>query len=132
MKHIKSKTLESIGYNMNHKHRRNNGFFKAYKLLVIGEQIKEVVDVRFYQPASQVYCCIWINDSSKGIHGNGSGVAGGWGYDRPSEAFEKSLKSMGIDCRYVSGAGDSAVEDAIKEIGELMGYTNTYLVKCHE
>lgn len=133
MEHI-TFTETTLKDGMKHNHRRDRGFYTGYKVLSLdSENVKEILDIRFYCPSSQVYCCVWLRDDKNKIWFSGSGIAGGYGYDRESAAFANALESMGVKVRGVSGAGmNYAGEKAINEIIEILGYEKTYIVKIHE
>lgn len=124
---------------------------------LITKDFKELVTVRWYMgrssQASVVYCCVWIHGENRYFSGKGS--AGGYGYHKTSAAFQEALTSAGIklmgspyhgtektvkingveskqnfkrEC-HIGGCGDTAVDDALKAIGQALGYKKTHIVK---
>jgi len=86
------------------------------------------LDVRFYGSGTTVYCCIW--GSIKGTHFNGSGKAGGYGYDKKSAAFASALISAGFNVDGLSCTGEN--ETAIDIIAiQLMGLECYTIIRSH-
>ena len=121
--------------------KENNGYFGGYTGLAIANgKIQEFISVRFYWPGrhgdSPCYCCVWI--SGENAYGSGGGKAGGYGYDKKSEAMEQALTDAGIELwkdadhmTYIGGVGSSAMEEAIKAIGGALGYKDIYISSNH-
>lgn len=85
---------------------------------IVDGRICERLIVRFYATDATTYCCVWLYKDGK-AH-NGSGKAGGWGYDRSSAALDQAFKAMGIDFGHtLSGTGQN--EEAIIKIGRELG-----------
>ena len=108
---------------------REKGFIGGYKLVTTGKANIERVDVRFYAAprGSVVYCIVWISGNNK--WGRGVGRAGGYGYDKRSAALGAALDDAGIMLSEdISGRGDCAEWEAIRAIGDALGYPVTILV----
>lgn len=112
-------------------HRKENSFFTSYQLVSFDPTKKADynkgfntnLDVRFYGSGSTVYCCIW--GSIKGTYFNGSGKAGGYGYDKKSAAFASALISAGfnVDGLSCTGENETAINIIAKELMQLEFYT---------
>lgn len=124
----------SNGRNLSDKKETIGGYrLVAAKSGVAGaDRFSQPVWVVFYQGrssnASVVYCTIWVHGSGRYCAGHGQ--AGGWGYHKPSAAFQEALNSAGISLvddnaarLHIDGAGDSKVEEAIRAIGVALGYS---------
>jgi hypothetical protein len=93
--------------------------------------MSNAVTVRWYKSnrhnAHTIHCCIWVfgKDHSVVGHRSGSGKAGGYGYCKSSAAFAEALENAGFRTPFdsISGRGMYVVEDAIKGIGILLGYS---------
>ena len=90
------------------------------------------VVMKFYMSrrydASVVYCTLRIH-SPDGKCGYGVGVAGGWGYDKPSAALQEALNKAGVRLnRSIHGTGE--VTEALKALGKAL-YPNhqSYVVE---
>lgn len=92
--------------------------------------------------ASMVYCSIWCHSRHRDISVAGIGSAGGYGYHKPSAAFQEALDSAGIKLsgdQYgrekhnkpsrVDGCGDSAVDRACMAIVKALGFKKFYVVR---
>lgn len=117
-------------------HRKENSFFSSYQLVSFDptksaeyhKGFNTNLDVRFYGSGSTVYCCIW--GSIRGTHFNGSGKAGGYGYDKKSAAFSSALTSAGfnVDGLSCTGENETAIHIIAKELIGLEYYT---IIKSH-
>ena len=108
---------------------REKGFIGGYKLVTTEKANLIRVDVRFYAAprGSVVYCIVWISGNNK--WGRGVGRAGGYGYDKRSAALGAALDDAGIMLSEdISGRGDCAEWEAIRAIGDALGYPVTILV----
>ena len=98
-------------------HRKDYQLYKAY--IAIDKDFHRVVDCRIYFPKMTAYCCIWVNWSDKNIHLNGSGSAGGGGYDKPSAAAGGAIHNCGIDLsENIDGRGSEAIKEAVEAIAK--------------
>lgn len=92
------------------------------------EPFKNVIEARFYMSrsgggASPVYCALWIS-ARDGKHFSGRGGARGYGYHKPSAAFDEALGSAGVKLqRHIDGCGSSAVRVAMHAIACACGYS---------
>lgn len=100
------------------KHRKENHYLQEFMgVVVIDDIIRVGVTCRIYGTNSRNYCCIWFNDGNK--WGYGSGSAGGYGYHRPSAAFEEAMRSAGVKfSEPINGRGQSVMVDAIQSLLE--------------
>jgi hypothetical protein len=104
----------------------------AYKLIDL-ESEEVIIDVRVFWPESSMTCkaVVWITSSKNNMYGWGVGIARGGGYHHESSAIQDAFMDMGIKFEsgeYFDGSGTRAQEEAIKKIGETLGYKNTLLV----
>lgn len=128
------------GINAN-SHRREKQFIETFQLLRRGERstynlagIKTVAELRIYGSSTGATntACLWVNCSDRGIHCNGSGVAGGYGYHRPSAAAYRAFETAGIKFnKGIAGVGDSAIKSALMALGASLGYKNCTILKGH-
>ena len=94
----------------------------------------EPVTVRWYMSrsgdgASPVYCSLWVHCSP--YHVSGRGIAKGYGYHKPSAAFQDACDSAGIELSQpVDGRGDDAVRAAMFAIGKVLGFARADLHIC--
>lgn len=105
-------------------HRKESKFYKSLSIVSFKDgQFSEPLDVRFYATNATTFCCIWGNVN--GVHFNGSGKAGGYGYDRASAAFEDALQSAGFEVSNLSATGqnETAIHIIAKELMQLENYT---------
>ena len=97
-------------------------------------EFKEPITVRWYMSrsgdgASPVYCSLWVRCSPYYV--SGCGVAKGYGYHKPSAAFQEACDSAGIELSQpVDGRGDSMVRDALYIIGAALGFERADLYIC--
>ncbi len=99
-----------------------------------GKEIEIPMDVRFYmghaRSASRVYCAIWWSHGD--LYSNGTGQAGGYGYDKKSAAMDSALRSSGIMVKTsISGVGDSAMEDVLTAFAKYCGYKHFQIIRIH-
>ena len=94
----------------------------------------EPVTVRWYMSrsgdgASPVYCSLWAHCSP--YHVSGRGIAKGYGYHKPSAAFQDACDSAGVELSQpVDGRGDSLVREALFAIGQALGFDLADLHIC--
>ena len=99
-----------------------------------GGEFSEPVTVRWYKARSgggarSVYCSIWVHCSP--YHVSGRGIAKGYGYHKPSAAFQEACDSAGIKLSQpVDGRGDSLVMEALFAIGQALGFDRSELHIC--
>ena len=108
------------GKGITNTHRKENHFQEEYLgLVVVGGKILTAINCRFYGTQAKNYCCLWYNNNNN--YGSASGSAGGYGYHRPSAAFQEALDNAGIELSSrVDGRGDSAIEDVIKKMLDIL------------
>ena len=87
---------------------------------------KRIVDCRLYMGrssnASVIYCLLWTYNPKLGVYREGSGKAGGWGYDKMSASVGDAIYNAGYDLECnISGVGTGATREAIESIAEFMG-----------
>lgn len=111
-------------------HRKENNYTGGLKLISFDtdkKQFGETLDVRFYSTNAITYCCVW--GSIKGEYFNGSGKAGGYGYDRKSAALSNALQSAGFNVSGLSATGQN--ELAVETIAQLSELENYTIVRVH-
>lgn len=123
---------------------------KTSQWLVIDKKSERtIIDCRVYMGrsanSSQVYASIWIMGDNYYIAG--SGIAGGYGYDKASAAIADALSSAGIELfgsaylshstkpdfkrhANISGAGESACRMALNAIAYALGYRDIITIEC--
>jgi len=94
------------------------------------QRFVRAIDARFWMgrssQASTVYCSVWIYQQTTGggfdYHG-GTGSAGGFGYHKESAALDEALRSAGVTLSTpIHGAGDHAMEAALRAVARAAGY----------
>lgn len=121
-------------------HRKENKcYFDSFTALVPAldwegnPTMHSPVELRLYGTGNTNSACLWINDNKSEIHTSGSGSAGGYGYHRPSAAAAEAIRNAGIELDAdISGRGNSAIEDAVKAIAEMMGYNQIFVHHAHQ
>lgn len=116
--------------NWNRSHRKEDNFMMGYKIVGIDEtNLLTLVDCRIYGTRAANTCCVWVSGEE---YTQGSGKAGGGGYDRASAAVAEAVKGAGYELSEdISGVGDSAVERALLAIGKEIYKGPVHLIKCH-
>lgn len=131
------KTMYAASTNVG-KFRKEKGFYQSYSALAVmpDGSIKSLADLRFYfvgkDGMSPVYACIWLGHN--GVYNSGGGKAGGCGYHKASAAAEAAMQAAGITLdKSIGGRGDSAIDAALKAIGEALGFApnSIYIHKAH-
>jgi len=91
------------------------------------------VEIRLYWPGQTTcYACMWTHGPNAGDCRNGSGSAGGYGYDKTSSAAGEAIQRAGIDLSSpIAGRGDSAVREAIKAICSAMGHETVHIIHTY-
>jgi hypothetical protein len=110
-------------------HRKENSFYKSLQIVGFKDgQFNQPLDVRFYGNGQTVYCCLW--GSIGNAYFNGSGKAGGYGYDKQSAAFSNALQSAGfsVDGLSCTGENETAINIIAKDLMQLENYT---IVRSH-
>lgn len=114
-------------------------YFDSYTALVPGLDrdgnaiLSPVVELRLYGTGNTNSAALWVHDSKSNIYTSGTGCAGGYGYDRPSEAAGIAIKNAGFTIsENIGGRGATAIESAIKAIAECIGYPNCAVFHSHQ
>jgi hypothetical protein len=121
------------GFNRNH--RKEKHFQREYCIIEgIGQKTKTPITLRIYGTNAANYCCLWIygefnyEGMKHQLSFQGSGMANGYGYHRPSEAAQLAIESAGIRLKnHIGGRGDDAISDALYAIADYLGIKNPYL-----
>lgn len=99
---------------INTNHRKENGFDRAY--IAINTKGETIAELRLYWPGqTNCYACFWAwgNDWQS----TGSGVAGGYGYDKRSAAASEAFTKAGIQLsQSVHGTGRQ--HEAMEAVGK--------------
>lgn len=126
-------------------------FFESYAIIDIERDrygahkrlVNASIELRLYGTGNQNFACLWVNveatkhrfdshEMQAGIHTQGSGRAGGYGYHRPSAAAGEAINNAGFALdQHIGGVGDSAIEEAMVAIAECVGIKNYVLVRSH-
>ena len=115
-------------------------FFDSYSAIVIRPDLEgkpsvfTPVELRLYGTGNSNSAAIWVNDHTNSeINTSGTGSAGGYGYHRPSAAASEAIRNAGIELdQDISGCGDSAIEEAVKAIAEMLGYKDCPVFHAHQ
>ena len=125
---MKIKKME-LKNGLNHKHRRDNGFYRTFVTCVIDKgQVRVITRTRFYATQNRIYCCFWLSYGNQ--NASGSGFAGGAGYHKPSMAFKKAIEKAGITFNeIIAGVGDTAIKEALNVITKrITGKRKVFLI----
>ena len=136
-KPIKAALPEEDLYNqaINHSGKKE----EIRRMLVVGRPargMKVLLDVRWYRGRSKststVYCSFWLSRPDRNawrLTGAGRAGAGGYGYDKPSAAFDDAIDNSGAKLsRSVAGVGSSASEEAALALVRATGYRGQVLI----
>jgi hypothetical protein len=121
-------------FNASHR-KESKCYFKEYAGIAINKTYNNLypaVTIRTYQvsDAGNVYACIWINGNE--IHTNGSGSAGGYGYDKKSAAVQEAINNAGFTLsENIAGRGSILIRAAVIAIGEAIGCPIEYIHNSH-
>lgn len=97
-------------------HRKENRLDRAF--VAIDKKGSTLAELRIYYPATVAYACLWVR--GEGAWANGSGSAGGYGYDKTSAATAQAFSSAGIKVnRSFAGTGESL--KAMEALGRYLG-----------
>lgn len=89
------------------------------------------IDARFYGTGKTNSAALWIH--REGIHASGSGIAGGYGYHRPSAALQKAIENAGFTLsEEIAGVGESAMREALLAIASEIGIKRPALVESFQ
>lgn len=100
-------------------------------------EFHEPVTVRWFQSPradgmSRLYCTIWTygTHASGSAYYSGHGYASGCGYHKPSAALAEACESAGIKLsKYISGCGDSVMDEALLAIAHALGFRRCHVVR---
>lgn len=115
---IKTAHAENIS-NQARNARDKQALIHQYTVLgIIDGEIKSLVEARVYMSASRsaerMTAILWVHGKN---YACGSGVAGGYGYHKPSAAVGNAIESAGFFLGfYIAGGGESALVDALKAV----------------
>lgn len=123
-------------------HRKEkSGFFKEYAMLVPSrwskQELQAVVTLRLYWPGQTTcYACLWVHKNAVIADGgtcvNGSGTAGGYGYDKASAAAGEAIRNAGFTLeKSISGVGESAIREALLAVAKAAGWPSAKLHVAH-
>jgi len=120
---------------------RDKQIYRGYK--VIDSDFNEIIDCRIYWPSQTCYCAIWITDTNqkkfgridydeKNLKLQGTGSAGGYGYDKESAAVSDALTNSGVTLsKRISGVGQDALESALIAAANIFNKKNKYLINFY-
>ena len=129
---------QSVKTKFTSSHRKEGKYyFESYSILIPSKYNKNnanaIIELRIYRTGNSNTACLWINDSLTGFHTSGSGLAGGYGYHRPSAAAQIAINNAGIELSLpIDGRGDSAIEGALKAIAKMLGHKKYLFFKAHQ
>lgn len=94
---------------------------------------KTPVELRIYYPGqSNCYACLWTRDGTPEHSRHGSGVAGGYGYHKPSAAAQEAITNAGIDLDTpIDGVGTEAIKTAITAICAAMNIETIHIIHTY-
>lgn len=92
----------------------------------------EKITARIYKTKSAAYACLWIPSLPLAFDACGSGRATGCGYHRPSAALAEAIGNAGFTLsESISGAGESAMRQALLAIAECIGIKNPAIIEAN-
>ena len=99
-------------------------------------RVSTPIEARLYGTGSKNYACLYVNvpafDTRPETYTQGSGSAGGYGYHRPSAALGEAITNAGFTLsRCISGAGESAMREAMLAVALAAGIKNPGLIETH-
>lgn len=112
-------------------HRKEKQAFYSYSLIDLDAgQESAVIRLYYSSTGARNYACLWV--SREGFYASGSGMAGGYGYHRPSAAAQCAFESAGIKlAEPIDGRGDSEIEGALKALAAHMGIARPMILRAH-
>ena len=133
-------------------HRKEDKcFFSSMQVIDLDAQpwtdgrIGAVTEARLYGTGNQNTCCLWINQKGSlhameltpiikdGIHTQGSGKAGGYGYHRPSAALGEAIRNAGFMLdEDINGRGESVMKEALLAIAAAIGVKRPAIVESYQ
>lgn len=129
-----AKFRDNVTKLFNRNHRKEKHFTYQFTATVVDKetmQAYEATILRIYNTQGRSYACIWVKsncswDNALPFWREGSGWAGGYGYNRESAAAENAIANCGIILdEYIGGRGLSKVEEAVEAITRQL-WTNNY------
>ena len=106
-------------------HRKEKHFDESYMVVDMATgNVK--IDLRLYSTQSTNYACVWFGN---GDIANGSGKAGGWGYNRTSAAVWAAFNSAGVQISDLNGTGK--IVEALELVAKELGLTNFKIFHAH-
>lgn len=119
------------------RYRREDKFRRSVKAVTLlpDGTLHELLDVRWYDTQFITTCAVWVSHVVQFNHAGdadpsanpyttthltaGSGRAVGYGYHRPSTAFQSALLDAGVLLMWdIDGRGDDAVDDAVAAVAQ--------------
>lgn len=118
-KHYRTITIDSDKKKFTTSDRKEYNFYQGFKIVRKKDGL-EVIDARFYCATGRVVnCCLWIHLPGV-ISTNGSGRAGGYGYNRSSSAYQEAIKNCGIQ-NFPIFAGSGCNKEATLFLAKVLG-----------
>lgn len=129
---------KSTKFNRLHR-REQNGFMEEISILVppaewqrIYKEWRSVVTLRIYGTSARNYACLWTHGDAPEHCRNGSGVAGGYGYHRPSAAAQEAINNAGfVLSKPIDGVGDQAMREALFAVAAAIGFPDALMHRAH-
>ena len=117
----------------NANYHKEKGFYKSIQVFDMQDnKIKHSIDARFYETKNRIYCCLWVTaskDKASKDWFNGSGYAGGYGYDMESASLADALRNAGFKFDNLSASGRTV--EALEALADYLGYENILTVIAH-
>lgn len=89
-------------------------------------RVDPTISLRLYGTGNRNFACLWAGER------RGSGMAGGYGYHRPSQAAEEAIRNAGFELdKSIGGAGESAMREALLAIAKALGVKRPVIVEAH-
>jgi len=115
-------------------YRKERSFYKAISLIDL-DKGQEVASVRFYGPASTVYCVAWLfvdGYADNLTSARGYGKASGGGYHKESAAMSEALQAAGVRlAEPIEGRGDGVMREALQALAAHLGIARPYIHHAH-
>ena len=101
-----------------------------------GSGLRDAITIKVYKTprGSMAYASVWLSFTDKRtgakVYASGRGSAGGYGYCKLSAACADALASAGVKLsQNIAGAGESAVEDALRTICKHFGHVRPFILR---
>ena len=123
-----TKTDRACLFNSKHRKTALHHSWKVVTLSQYPQRAQVLIDLRLYETLKCVYACLWLPSENL----SGSGMAGGYGYDKASAAVAEAIHNASLNLsESISGRGRAAIEEALQAMAEHFKYKDWMIVECY-